>query len=157
MSELYIAAEGFTLPSGYVLKELTIIFPSREYKHFMFKKPDHFYPSPKDLKTIRYASQHFNQLSFTEGDIPYNLISNILTPYKEYTMYTYSDIFVTFLKRRLPTTSVINIQTFGYKLPKTLPKPNCFRNHTARYCSLAKAKQILKILENDISLYKTPL
>lgn len=153
--ELVIAAEGFTLPSGYVLKEMSIIFFNREYKHFLFKKPTNFLPTPKDIITIQYTTKHFNQLSFLEGDVPYNLIEDILTPYRDYKMYTYSDIFRKFLQNILPSTTVTNIQTYGKKLPATLPKPNCFRNHRARYCSLAKAKAILKIVETEIKMDKT--
>lgn len=153
--ELYIAGEGFTLPSGFILKEMTIIFPNREYKHFMFKNPDNFFPTARDNKTIRYTTKNFNQLSFTEGDVSYNLIDDILTPYKNYKLYTYSDIFCSFLEKRLPTTAVTNIQDFGHKLPATLPKPNCFKNHNPRYCSLAKALRVLKLVEDETSLYKT--
>ena len=151
--ELYIAAEGFTLPSGFVLKELTIIFQNREYKHFMFKNPDNFYPTRKDLETIRYTTKHKNQLSFTEGDVPYNLINDILAPYKDYKLYTYSGVFCSFLQKRLPTTTVLNIQSFGHYLPLKLPKPTCFRNHNPRYCSLAKALKILKVVQDEVHLW----
>ena len=153
--ELVIAAEGFTLPSGYVLKEMSIIFFNREYKHFLFKKPTNFLPTPKDIITIKYTTNRFNGLSFLEGDVPYNLIEDILTPYKDYKMYTYSYIFKNFLQNILPSTTIINIQTYEKKLPANLPKPNCFRNHKARYCSLAKAKEILKIVEMGMNMDKT--
>ena len=146
--ELYITAEGYTLPSGYILKELSILFPNREYKHFIFKKPDSFIPTDKDNYTIRFTTDKLNQLSFTEGDIPYNIINDILTPYKDYRIYTYSYPFQKFLQNILPTTTLINIQSCGYKLPEYLPKPNCFKNHKARYCSLAKAKAVSRFVES---------
>lgn len=152
--ELYIAGEGFTLPSGFVLKEMTILFSNREYKHFIFKKPENIILTAKDKRTIRYTTSYFNNLSFTEGDIPYNIIDDILSPYKNYTIYTYSNIFTSFLKKRLPTSVVINIQTLGFNLPKNLPKPNCFKNHNPRYCSLAKALNIRKVVEDQHNLIK---
>lgn len=145
--ELYVASEGFTLPSGFVLKEITILFPNREYKHFLFKQPRSFTPTDNDISTIRYTTTHLNQLSFTEGDIPYNLINSILTPYKDYKIYTYSTVLENLLQTILPTTTIINIQSLGYKLPLTLPKPNCFKNHNPRYCSLAKVRAVCRFVE----------
>lgn len=129
------------------MKEITILFPNREYKHFIFEKPDCFKPTQQDYITIRYTTENLNQLSFSEGDTPYNTIESILTPYKNYKIHTYSDIFQSFLQNILPTTTIINIQTLGYKLPKKLPKANCFRNHNPRYCSLAKVKAVSNFVE----------
>ena len=145
--ELYIAGDGFTLPSCFILKELTILLPDREFKHFIFKQPDWFCPTAQDNITIRYTTTYLNQLSFTAGDIPYNIIDGILTPYKDYKIYTYSAIIQNYLQNILPTTTIINIQLFGYKLPPVLPKPNCFKNHNPRYCSLAKVKAVCKFVE----------
>ena len=148
--ELIIAAEGFTLASGYIVKELTMLFPNSEYKHFIFKKPANFTPSPKDVRTSRYITNKLNELSFTEGDVPYNSICSILQQYKDYKLYTYSSIVQDYLQIFLPTTTIINIQSWGYKLPSTLPipsSPRCFRDHRPRYCSLAKAKAISKFVE----------
>ena len=146
--DVYIGTEGFTLPSGFIAKEMTICHSNREYRHLFFKPPYDYTPTEQDLHTIRYTSIKLNQLSFTDGDTPYECISIILDRYKDCTIYCYGTSSANLLQSYLKTTTIINIQDRGFKLPSVLPKPNCFKNHNPRYCSFAKALKIRQIVEN---------
>ena len=148
--ELFIALEGFTLPSLFVVKELTVLYPNRDFRHFLFEKPIDFTPTEKDCTTIRFITKKLSQLVFTEGEIPYNCIGSILQRYKNHTIYTYSDIAKSTLQNYLPTARIINTQILGHQLPKTLAKQNCFKNHNPRYCSLSKAIEVRKFVENEV-------
>ena len=145
---VFVGLEGYTLPSGYMIKELCIIFPNGEYNHFLFQKPD-WLLSEVSRRTIRYATQHLNNLSFEDGDIPYIILPSLLEKIKEFRVYTYSDIAQKFLQQHLPTTSIENIQTTGYQIPKELPDSKCFRDHNQRYCAKAKALEIKKFYEKN--------
>ena len=86
---VFIGLEGFTLPEEFVVKEICLIYPNDEYNHFLFKKPYGFL-SEISKRTIRYTTQHLNNLSYEDGDIPYNLLPAILEKVKALTIYTYS-------------------------------------------------------------------
>lgn len=145
---LLITTEGFTLPSGYYVKELTILLPNGDYKHLMFKKPDYYIPTAIDERTIRYTTEKLNGLPFSEGDVPYDLIHEILKPYENFTIYTYSNISAKFLRDYLPLTTIFNVQDRDFQMPPELPKANCFKSsHRSRYCSLAKALAVRKYME----------
>ena len=140
--------EGYTLPTGFIAKELAVIFPNSEYAHYLFEKPNNFVLSLTDKKTLRYATRHLNNLSYDDGDIPYNQIGPILQKLTNYSIYTYSEIVKNFIQVFLPTTVVINTQDLGYQLPKTLPDPSCFRIHRPRYCAKAKALAVKNFIEH---------
>lgn len=147
--EVCVAIEGFTLPSRYVLKELALIFSKEEYDHFMFMRPTDFILTEADKRTVRYITYKLNNISYDDGDIPYNQIQNILRKLRQYTIYTYSDIAKKFLQECLPTTVIINTQELGLQLQKSLPNPQCFRHHNHRYCAKAKAIAVMKFIENE--------
>ena len=142
----YIGIDGFTLPSGFILKEMTIIYPNHEYDHFIFKKPC-WNLTEADKRTIRYTTQNLNQLCYEDGHVSYEQIGMILDSVKDITLYTYSDIAVTFLQKHLPSTVIKNIQCQGYTMPRELPNSNCFRHHASRYCAKSKARAIQKFVE----------
>ena len=145
----YVGLEGYTLPSGFIAKELTIIYTNSEYSHYIFEKPDNIVLSAQDAKTVRYATRHLNSINYGDGDIPYNQLGTILSKLEDFTIYTYSDIASKLLQKFLPTTVVINTQDLGQKLPKQLPDPNCFRLHqNYRYCAKAKAAEVKDFVEN---------
>ena len=150
--QIYIGIEGFTLTSGFILKEMSICFTNREFRHLLFQQPSNLKLSPRDIFTIRYATQHINRLSFTDGDVPYMCIPDILERYKDSTIFTYGDCALNFLQRYLQTSTIINIKEYRFKMPSALPKPSCFRNHTPRNCSLAKALQIRTFVESISTL-----
>ena len=143
---VFIGLEGFTLPEGFIVKEICLIYPNDEYNHFLFKKPDGFL-SEISKKTIRYTTQHLNNLSYEDGDISCNLLPAILEKVKDLTIYTYSDIAQKFLQHYLPTTAIENVQNQGNKIPSQLPDSKCFRSHNQRYCARAKAIAIKKFVD----------
>ena len=135
---VFIGLEGYTLPSGFILKELCIIYPNNDYDHYLFKKPSRDL-TEVDKRTIRYATENLNELCYSDGYVAYNQIGDTLDPVKDDIIYTYSDVAVDVLQKYLPTTVIINIQTKKFKMPKELPKSACFRKHCQRYCGKAKA------------------
>ena len=148
--DAYVGLEGYTIPSGFIAKELTIIYANAEYSHYIFEKPDNIVLSPQDEKTVRYTTRHLNTLSYEDGDIPYNQLGPILGKLKDFTIYTYSLVASNLIQNFLPTTVVINTQDLGQKLPKHLPDPNCFRLHqNYRYCAKAKAAEVKDFIQNE--------
>ena len=147
--DVYVGIEGYTLPTGFIAKELTIIFPNTEYTHYLFEKPVNFILSLIDEKTVRYATRHLNNLIYADGDTPYNQLGPILQKLSKYTIYTYSQIASNFIQEFLPTTIVINTQDLGHQLPKVLPDPSCFRLHCPRYCAKAKALAVRDFVEHE--------
>ena len=143
----FIGVEGYTLSSGFILKELCIFYPNAEYDHFLFKMPG-WYLTDGDKRTIRYTTQMLNNLSYLDGKVQYEEIVNILDPVKDSIIYTYSEIAVTFLQRYLPTTVIKNIQHDGYTMPNALPNSGCFRKHCPRYCAKSKAMDVKNFVEN---------
>ena len=148
--DAYIGIEGYTLPTGFIAKELTVIFPNTEYTHYLFERPANFVLSQRDEKTVRYATRYLNNLIYADGDTPYNQLGPILQKLSNYTIYTYSQIASNFIQEFLPTTIVINTQDLGYQLPKILPDPSCFRIHRPRYCAKAKALAVRDFVEQNI-------
>ena len=147
MSTAFVGLEGYTLPTGFILKELCIIYPNSEFDHYLFKMPN-WYLTEGAQRTIRYTTQVLNNLSYMDGKVPYEEISNVLDPIKDTIIYTYSDIAVSFLQRYLPTTVVKNVQSDGFKMPNILPDSNCFRTHCPRYCAKSKAIAVKEYAEN---------
>ena len=146
--DVYIGLEGFTLPTGYIVKEMSIIFPNREYSHYIFEKPNDVMLTAQDERTVRYATRNLHNLNYADGDIPYSQLGLILSRLEDFTIYTYSIIASKLRQSHLPTTVVINTQDQGHKLPKELPDSNCFRLHqNYRYCSKAKAIEIKDFVE----------
>ena len=140
-----IGVEGYTLPSGFVMKELCMLFPNGEYNHFLFAKPD-MELTEGDLRAMRYTTENLNNLSYDDGDTPYNLIGEILEKVKDCRISTYSEISLKTLQKFLPTTLIVNVQNRGFKMPAVLPKYDCFRNHNSRYCAKSKAFEVMKYL-----------
>ena len=146
--DAYVGFEGYTLPSGFIYKELTIIYTNGEYSHYIFEKPDNIMLSPQDQKTVRYATRHLNSINYGDGDIPYKQLGAILSKLEDCTIYTYSEIATKLIQKLLPTTVVINTQDLGLKLSKQLPDPDCFRIHiNYRYCAKAKALSVKDFIE----------
>lgn len=140
-----IAIEGYTLPSGFIMKELCMLFPNGEYNHFLFAKPE-MDLTERDLRAMRYTTENLNNLSYDDGDIPFNLIGQILEKVKDCRIFTYSEISLKTLQTYLPTTSIINVQSRGFKMPPALPTSGCFRDHNQRYCAKAKSFEVMKYL-----------
>ena len=101
--DVYIGVDGYMIPSGFLLKELCILFSNGEYDHFLFSKPD-WNLSERDIRTIRYATQHLNNLDFNDGTTPYEQIPVVLNKIKKFHVYTYSEIS----KKNFANTSTNN-------------------------------------------------
>ena len=121
--DAYVAIEGFPLSCGYIVKELTILYPNNEYTHVIFQKPN-IWLSQKDMRTVRYVSQHIHGLSFDDGDVPLSEFTNIISKLKEFTIHTYSLQSLQVLQAILPTTVIISIREKGYVLPQHLEDPD---------------------------------
>lgn len=146
--EAFVAIEGFTLPSGFVLKEFAVIYGNNEYDHYLFAPPAGMCLTDADERTIRYTTCKLNNLSWTDGSTPYGYIDEILDKLKDYKIFTFSAIALRTLQRSLPTSVIINIQDFSFEMPNTLPNPRCFRAHNYRQCALAKAFAVKKFMES---------
>ena len=145
--EVYIAMEGFTLPSDFVLKELFELFPNGEYNHLLFLPPD-IALTEADKRTVRYTTKNLNNISYFDGDVPYNQLHEILSKLRDYKIYTYSEVAVKTLQSHLPMTVIINIQDMGFKMPGQPEDPCCFRIHNHRYCAKAKGLAIKSFMDN---------
>ena len=146
--EVYIAVDGYTIPSGFIVKELCIMFPDEEYNYFLFKPPTNRYLTEADKRTIRYTTSHLNNISYHDGDVPYEFLQEIISRYRQYKIYTYSEVAVKLLQTTLSTSVLTNIQNMGFNMPSTLPNPACFRKHNPRYCAKAKAIAVKNFLKN---------
>ena len=144
-----IGGEGYTLPSGFLLKELCIMHPNNEYSHYLFKTDHCLSLTENDLRTIRYVTEKVNGLLYHDGDIPLKHLREILNRYKDNIIYTYSELMRTTIQQHLPVTVVINVQDMGYTLPRLLPDPHCFRFHCFRYCAKSKAIAIRNFMANQ--------
>ncbi|KAL5259993.1 hypothetical protein ACHWQZ_G010193 [Mnemiopsis leidyi] len=146
--QVYIGVDGFTLPCGFIVKEICFLYPNWEFCHLLFKPPADQNLSDVDKRTIRYTTMNLNNLNYLDGDVPYNCLNDIIQSVQLYDVYTYSEVAMKFLQEMLPTTMITNIQTQGFEMPSTLPDPKCFRQHNHRYCAKAKAIEVKKFVES---------
>ena len=152
--EVYIGLEGYTLSSGFILKELCVLFPNGEYCYHLMAAPREKRLTNTEKRTVRYATHNLNGLSYSDGDTPYDCIGDILSKYQDCRIFTYSEVGLNFLQCFLPTTIVINVQDMGFQLPTLLPNPGCCRIHAGRYCAKAKSYAIQTFLLEYRSLQK---
>ena len=148
---MFLALEGFTLPSGYIIKELSVIFDDDNFQHFQFKAPPNFYPTTEEQRTIKFSTKYLNQLYLTDDSLlPYSTINEILKNLSFHTIYVAGHSAYNFIKAKLPMTHVIDICIKNnFKYPKQLSKSNCFKDHNPRYCSLSKCEYIKKFMINE--------
>ena len=143
-----VTFEGFTLPSRYIVQECTVYFEN-SYQHFTFQPPPDFIPDGKDLKTISYASENLNKLTYyNDSLLPYSMLTTILTELSSQTVYCSGNSATKLLRKTLPLTKIINVNlNYRFKYPDSLPYISCGIDHCVRYCSLAKASYIRKYLK----------
>ena len=144
---VYITTDGYTLPSGFIAKEICCMFPNGEFNHYLLKPPMNRNLNDVDERTIRFAIRNLNNLSYHDGWFPYENMYEIFLKFQDYQVYTYSDLSLKFIQNFLPTTIVANVQDLGFQMPNDLPDANCFRAHNARYCAKAKCIAIKKFIE----------
>ena len=146
--DVYVGVEGYTLPSGFIVKELCVMYTNNEFSHFLFEAPADYYLSDSDKTTILFTTKYLNKLSYYDGDIPYTLLSSILHKLRQYKIYTYGQTSQKLLQGFLPTTIVVNLQSSGFAMSEFLQNPECGRIHPARYCAKAKTLAIQKFIES---------
>ncbi len=146
---MILTLEGFTLPSGYLIKELTVCLDNGEIQHFHFKAPPNFYPTEMELRTIRFANKHLNQLSLHEGNLlPYSTIDTILQNMVSSTVYVAGSAAFNLVTSKLPSTLVLDVCTlYNFKYPNELAFASCMKRHRPRYCSFAKCLFIKDYLD----------
>ncbi len=146
---MILTLEGFTLPSGYLIKELTVCMDNGEMQHFHFEAPPNFYPSEMELRTIRFANKHLNQLSLHEGNLlPYSTIDDILQKMASNTVYVAGSAAFNLVSSKLPSTLVLDVcSLYNFKYPNELPYTSCMKRHRARYCSFSKCLFIKDFLD----------
>lgn len=145
---VYITTDGYTLPSGFIVKEICCMFINNEFNHYLVKPPMNRDLNDVDKRTIRYATKNLNNLSYHDGWFPYEKMDEIFWRFQEYHVYTYNDLTLKFIQNILPTTIVTNVQELGFQMPDVLPDANCFRSHNARYCAKAKCIAIKNFIES---------
>ena len=140
--DVYVAAEGFSLENGWVIKELTLLFYTGEFVHVLLQPPKDFKCSEKDETTIRYTTHHLNGLNFDEGETPYECLGDILSKLRNCRVYCYGEASRRLLQSHLPYTPVHDTQEMGFSMPAIIPTVKCGRLHRGRYCSMAKTAAI---------------
>ena len=147
-STVFVGIEGFTLPSQFIVKELTMLFSNGEFNHNLFEIPMDYTPTLEDLTTVKYATKYIHSLSFTEGDMPYNKLTEFVRRLESCKVYCYGHSTRKLIETLIPFTPVIDVQQEGFAMPKTLPRSNCGRSHEGRNCSMSKAYCVKQYCEN---------
>ena len=146
--DVFIAMDGYTLPCGFILKELCLLFPNGEFTHLLLKPPANQHLSEIDVRTIRYTTNNLNNLCYHDGDVPYECMQDVLKKVQICRIFTYSEVSQRLLQEILPTSMITNIQSLGFTMPSSLPDPSCFRTHNPRYCAKAKAIAVKRFVES---------
>ena len=154
---LILTIEGFNLSSGYIIKELTIMYQDDSYQHFQFSPPKDFQPTDAQEKTIYYTQRYLNELALSDNALlPYSTINDIMQKISTYTIFVAGYTTYKVIKEYLPLVKIINVcSEYNFSYPKELPPTNCFKQHRPRYCSMAKAtyvKNFMAILNNKRDL-----
>lgn len=150
---MIISIEGYRLPSGFIVREMSVIFDNGNFQHFEFKCPTGYYPTMQDQDTIKYTTRYLNEIHYyDDGLLPYSVVDDILRSLANQTIYVGGHSTFNFITAKLPLTRVIDIcKTFEFRYPKILlPSSKCFRQHNNRYCSAAKAEYVQGFLKTLI-------
>ena len=147
---MILALEGYTLPTWYIIKEMTVIFENNNLQHFQFAAPTDFQPTGRDLYTIRFTTKYINEIAYSDNSLLlYPMIDCILQKLSSQTIYVAGHCAYQFLSTKLPTTRIIDVCTkHDFKYPKELPTANCFKQHRPRYCSMAKATYVKHFMDS---------
>ena len=155
MAEFVIAAiEGFGLRNGgFVLRELTLIFPDDSEQHFQFKNPEDLCLNEAEMKTAKFAQKYLNGFHPSDDEnccLPYVVYPKILDNIQNCRIYCAGEVSHSFFTRNLPYSRVIDVCTLmDFSYPVELDNPGCFKLHHYRYCSLAKARHIRRRMEGS--------
>ena len=143
MERVFVAVEGYSLPNGFVVKELTVIKNNSDVDHFIFMKPDVVFTAA-ETKTIAWTTKYLNGLKLTDGHIPYNTVPHIISQLSHSKIFCYGSLTTKFLRSIIPLGYIIDVQLKGFSLPKNLKDSHlrCGRSHPIRFCAMAKANAI---------------
>ena len=106
--EVFVGIEGFTLPSGFVAKEVCFLYPNWEFCHLLFKPPCDRHLSNIDRRTIRWTTNNLNNIFYQDGEVPYECLHDILKTLQLHTIWTYGEVAQRFLQDFLPTSIITN-------------------------------------------------
>ena len=148
MSEYVIATiEGFQLQAGFVIRELTFIFPDHSEQHFQFKNPEVLHLNEVDKRTAKFTKNHINGFSATDDGtccLPHSIYTQILREVENCRIYVAGEQAKHFFTLNLPYTPVTDVYSlFDFRYPSELENPRCGKLHRFRYCTLAKARYLM--------------
>ena len=150
---MILTLEGVTLPSQYLVKELSIVYDGScaEYQHFQFKPPPGFNPTPLELRTIKFATNNLHQLPLYDRSLlAYSTIDSILQSLEPQTIIVAGNSAFSYVTSKLPFSRVIDIcQQYNFTYPKQLDPACCFKTHRPRYCSLSKGLYIKQFMQEN--------
>lgn len=142
MVSVFVAAEGFTLPGQFIVKELTLLFENEDFSHFMFEPPLDYEPTSEEIKTIIYTTSHIHGLNYTDGELSYAKLKDVLGKLHNCKVFCCGENTRGMLQKYIPTTPVTNIKKSGCIIPTALPPSSCGRTHLGRNCSMSKATMV---------------
>lgn len=147
MMDFVIAAiEGFQFGDGFVIRELTLIFPDNSEQHFQFKNPDVLHLDEADRRTAKFTKNHLNGFSATDDGtclLPHKAYTGILREIENCRIYVAGEQTKHFFSLNLPYTPVTDIYSLlDFQYPNELNNPGCGLLHRFRYCTLAKARYL---------------
>ncbi len=153
MIQFVVAAiEGFGLQNdGFILRELTLIFPGDSEQHFLFKNPEDLSLNEAEMKTAQFTQKYLNRFDPSDDEnccLPYAIYPKILENIENCRIYCAGEVAHCFFTRNLPNSCVIDVYTlFDFSYPAEMDNSGCFKRDHYRYCSLAKARHIKSRLE----------
>lgn len=93
----------------------------------------------------KFIYKHINGLSWCSGDTDYNEILNILSNYKHSRIYVKGEQKMVFIRKYIPQTDIINLET--------IPNLNSLRQFKV-YCKIHGQIPILRCaVQNCINIY----
>ena len=134
-----IGLDGYTLKSGFIAKELVILFSNGEFEHYIFNNLPTML-TQDEFRTVRYVTKNLSGLNYRDGMVDYSLLGEIFKRISNFHVYTYGDLCTKVLQSYLPTTLISNVQHMGFTMPSILEDRGCFKKHVKyRYCAKSKA------------------
>ena len=148
-----VAIEGFpTQNNGYILRELTLVFPNKDEQHFHFKNPEAMCLNDDEMKSAKFCERNLNGFSPTNDEsccLPATVYPKILEGIKKCRIYCAGVTAHDFFARHLQDSHIVDVYTlFDFRFPNNFPlNPNCFKHHRYGYCTLAKARYLFQELD----------
>ena len=147
------AIEGFPMENGgYILRELTLLFPNDQEQHFQFKNPSNMCLNIDEMRTAKFCQRHLNGFSPTDDEsccLPAEVYPKILETIQHSRIYCAGETTRLFFARHLPDASITDVYSlFDFRYPKEFSEnPGCFKMHRFRYCTLAKCRYLAQRLQ----------